>query len=70
MDIEGSEPKALIGAEKTIRKFRPQLAISIYHDLGHFASMPSWIHTLNLGYKFYVGHFSIHAEETVLFARS
>jgi len=26
--------------------------------------------TLNLGYRFYLGHFTIHAEETVLLARS
>jgi hypothetical protein len=69
MDIEGSEPEALMGAEQTIRKHRPKLAIAIYHDLRHFASIPHWIHDLNLGYKFYIGHFTIHAEETVLFAR-
>ena len=39
MDIEGAEPKALIGAERTIREHRPQLAISVYHDLKHFASI-------------------------------
>jgi FkbM family methyltransferase len=70
MDIEGSEPKALVGAERTIRKCRPKLAISIYHDLRHFASIPNWIDSLNLGYRFYVDHFTIHAEETVLFASS
>jgi FkbM family methyltransferase len=70
MDIEGAEPEALIGAEKTIRKHRPQLAISIYHDLRHFASIPRWIAGLDLGYRLYVDHFTIHEEETVLFARS
>jgi FkbM family methyltransferase len=70
MDIEGAEPDALIGAEKTIRKHRPQLAISIYHDLQHFASIPRWIAGLDLGYRLYLDHFTIHAEETVLFARS
>jgi FkbM family methyltransferase len=69
MDIEGSEPEALTGAEQTIRKHRPQLAISIYHDLGHFASIPRWIANLDLGYRLYLDHFTIHAEETVLFAR-
>ncbi len=70
MDIEGAEPEALIGAEKTIRKHRPQLAISLYHDLSHFASIPNWVAGLNLGYRFYLDHFTIHSEETVLFARS
>lgn len=69
MDIEGAEPEALIGAERSIRKYRPQLAISIYHDLKHFASIPRWIADLGLGYRMYLGHFTIHAEETILFAR-
>jgi FkbM family methyltransferase len=70
MDIEGSESEALIGAERTIRKYRPQLAVCLYHDIRDFASIPNWIASLNLGYRFYIGHFTIHAEETVLFARS
>ena len=70
MDIEGAEPKALTGAEGTIRKYRPQLAISVYHDVRHFASIPRWIAGLDLGYRLYLDHFTIHAEETVLFARS
>jgi FkbM family methyltransferase len=70
MDIEGAEPRALIGAEKTIRKYRPRLAISIYHDVCHFAEIPNWIHSLDLGYKFFLGHATIHAEETVLFAHA
>jgi FkbM family methyltransferase len=70
MDIEGAEPEALIGAERTIRKHRPQLAISIYHDLSHFGSIPGWIAGLDLGYRLYLDHFTIHAEETVLYARS
>jgi FkbM family methyltransferase len=70
MDIEGAELEALIGAERTIRKHRPQLAISIYHDLTHFASIPHWIADLDVGYQFYLDHFTIHAEETILFARS
>lgn len=69
MDIEGSEPEALMGAERTIRRDRPQLAISLYHDLRHFASIPNWIAGLKLGYRFYLEHFTIHQEETILFAR-
>ncbi len=68
MDIEGSEPKALEGAIETIKKFRPKLAIAIYHSMDDLTNIPTWISNLNLGYKLYVGHYTIHAEETVLFA--
>ncbi len=68
MDIEGAEMYALKGAEQTIRKFKPVLAISIYHTLSDFSTIPLWIDNLNLGYKLYVDHYTIHLEETVLFA--
>jgi len=69
MDIEGAELKALIGAENTLRKFKPKLAISIYHKISDFDDIPRYINELNLGYKFYLGHYTSHLEETVLYAR-
>jgi FkbM family methyltransferase len=68
MDIEGSELSALRGAEKTLRKFRPKLAISIYHKLPDFWEIARYLDGLDLNYRFYIRHFTIHAEETVLFA--
>jgi FkbM family methyltransferase len=68
MDIEGAELPSLKGAVNTIRKFRPGLAISIYHSMHDFTDIIKWIDDLRLGYKFYVDHFTIHWEETVLFA--
>lgn len=68
MDIEGAEQSALKGAEKTIRRFKPKLAITVYHSLNDFWEIPMWLDQLGLGYKFYLRHFTIHAEETVLFA--
>jgi len=70
MDIEGTEPRALQGAEETIRTYRPKLAISIYHEIAHYASIPNWIASLGLGYRFYLDHFTVHSEETVLFAQA
>jgi len=69
MDIEGSEQKAIKGAINTLKKFRPQLAISIYHNFADdFAHIANVLDDLKLGYHFFLNHFSIHHEEKVLFA--
>jgi FkbM family methyltransferase len=68
MDIEGSELNALQGAEQTLRMFKPKLAICLYHSLHDFTRIPKYIDRLELGYQFFLDHFSIHREETVLFA--
>ncbi len=68
MDIEGSEFNALRGAAETIRRFKPRLAISIYHNLHHFYEVPLFLDALGLGYKFHLGHYTIHGEESILYA--
>jgi len=68
MDIEGAEPYALRGAIETIKRDKPVLAIAIYHSLSDFVNIPLFIHSLGLGYKFYLGHYTIHQEETIIFA--
>lgn len=68
MDIEGSELAALKGAENTIRAFKPQLAISVYHKEDDFSSIPNYLRNLSVGYKFFLDHFTIYGEETILFA--
>ena len=68
MDIEGSEYNALKGAEKTIRKFKPKLAISLYHSLDDFITIPQLLYSLNLDYTFYLDHHTIYQNKTVLFA--
>ena len=69
MDIEGAEPSALEGAIETIKKFKPKLAIAIYHSMDDFVNIPNWILDLNLGYEIFIDHYTIHAEETVCFAK-
>jgi FkbM family methyltransferase len=68
MDIEGAELKALKGAEQTIRRFRPKLAISAYHKHEDMVVIPNYLTSLDIGYDFYLDHFTIYEGETVLFA--
>jgi hypothetical protein len=68
LDIEGSELSALRGADSTLRRFRPRLAIAAYHRPDDLVTIPEYLDSLGVGYRFRLGHFTIHREETVLFA--
>ena len=68
MDIEGAELETLKGAEQTIRRFRPKLAICLYHRPEDFVTIPRFLDRVLPQYQFAIGHFTIHAEETVLYA--
>jgi FkbM family methyltransferase len=68
MDIEGAELGALKGAVGTLKKFKPRLAISLYHRPDDLLRIPLWLNSLGLGYEFYLEHYTIHYEETVLYA--
>ena len=68
MDIEGAEPQALIGAENTIKNFKPKLFISIYHDFTHLFEIPLLIKRLNPGYRFYLEQHSWNLYDLTLFA--
>jgi len=52
VDIEGGEQKFLRGAEQTIRKNRPLMLLSIYHNPDDYFGIKPWVEGLNLGYKF------------------
>jgi len=68
MDIEGAELPALQGAAATIKKFKPTLAISLYHSLSDFVTIPKFLQTLDIDYAYYLKHPTIFDRETVLFA--
>jgi len=70
MDIEGAEAHALNGARATIKSQRPTLAIALYHALEDFVHLPQLIDSIAPGYRFHLGHYTIHQEETMLFAVS
>jgi len=67
-DIEGNELKALVGSKKTIEKFRPIIAICVYHRIEDLWVIPNWIYSLNLNYNLYLRHYSQNTlNETVLY---
>jgi FkbM family methyltransferase len=68
MDVEGSELAALCGSARTLKRDKPKLAISLYHQFEDFFTIPQWIASMELGYSLYLDHYSIHHEETVLYA--
>jgi len=68
MDIEGSELEALLGAEKTIKRNTPKLAISIYHKPDDIWKIPEIILDYCSDYKLYLRHYSLTDGETVMYA--
>ena len=68
MDIEGAELNALYGARETILKYKPKLAISVYHKPEDIVQIPEYITSLVPEYKLYLRHYSNCQYETVLYA--
>src|SRR5207253_3138935 len=59
MDIEGAELPALQGAAETLRRWRPRLAISLYHRQEDIFTIPLYLKSLELDYAFYLDHYTI-----------
>ena len=60
MNIEGSEKQALKGAEKTIKKYKPKLAVAGYHRTEDFWKIPSMIKEYREDYKLYLRSYMNH----------
>ena len=68
MDIEGSEYEALRGCKNTILKYKPKLAISVYHKFTDIFDIPALIMEYCPDYKLYLRHYAPDSNETVLYA--
>ena len=70
MDIEGSELKALKGAENHIIKDKPKLLLSVYHGYEELLTLWEYLEKLNLSYHYYLRYYGgpIFPTEIVLFA--
>lgn len=67
LDIEGGELYALKAAVNTIKKFKPKLAICLYHKNTDFWQIPQFIKEIVPEYKLYLKHNTISIGETVLY---
>jgi FkbM family methyltransferase len=68
MDVEGGEKNILQGALETIRKYRPKLAVAIYHEPEHFWEYPNFLIDQLDGYNFYLRQYGYSRFETLLYA--
>lgn len=68
MDVEGSELKALVGAKKTILKYKPKLAICIYHKPWDVIDLADYILELVPEYNLGIRQYNSGMWETVLYA--
>lgn len=71
MDIEGMELSALKGAENTIRKFKPNMAICIYHNAGNdIIDVPDWlVSQFDDIYQFSIAHHSKGWWDSLIYAK-
>jgi FkbM family methyltransferase len=66
-DIEGMEMAMLYGAKKTIREFKPKMALSIYHNPFHLVEIPEYVNLISPEYRMAVRHHSPIFAESVLY---
>jgi FkbM family methyltransferase len=70
LDVEGAELESLRGARESIVRFKPKLAVSLYHKPNDLFELILYIKDKFPFYSCYVNHYSIHMEETVLYCRA
>lgn len=67
LDVEGFEKDVLVGASYSINKFKPKLAISLYHKPNDIFELITYVRHNHSFYDLYIDHYTIHREETVLY---
>jgi hypothetical protein len=72
LDVEGAELKALKGMEGAILKYRPHLAVSIYHRPDDWWTIPIYIRNLSrnnsLEYDLFLRIHNLSALDSLLYA--
>ena len=66
-DIEGMEVNMLQGARQTIEKYKPKMAISIYHTVEQLYEIAAYVKSIEPGYQMAVRHHSPIFLESILY---
>jgi FkbM family methyltransferase len=69
LDVEGAELESLRGARESIRRFKPKLAVSLYHKPNDLFEIVGFVKEHFPFYSMYIDHYTIHGEETVLYCK-
>ncbi len=67
LDIEGDEQDAIEGASNIILKYKPILAICIYHKAEDWYKIPTKVLNIHKDYKIYIRHYMEGIYETVMY---
>lgn len=68
LDVEGAEIPALRGARRLIEKYRPTLAISLYHRPDDLWAIPAVLDSICPGYRLFIRQHYFNSFESVLYA--
>jgi FkbM family methyltransferase len=66
-DIEGMELEMLHGGQETIRRYKPKMALSIYHNPTHLFEIAEYVHWLAPEYRMAIRHHSPIFAESILY---
>lgn len=70
MDIEGYEEKALLGAKNLLKKYKPNLAISVYHKPSDIYKIPLYIKNIyGENCDYYLRRHSRAIADTIFYAK-
>jgi len=67
LDIEGAEQNAVEGAKETIKKYKPILAICVYHKAEDWYKIPAQVLNIESKYDIYLRHYMEGIFETVMY---
>jgi len=68
MDIEGAEMEAIKGMKLLLKKYRPKLVISLYHQPRDYWEIILLLRSINKDYNFFVRHYTNEFADTICYA--